>query len=174
MRAAGLALRTGRATMHPRHLIGAEMIRLALTLSLLAAPALAREVEGTCRDGGLWWAEGAAAGYGPCDGAEEGPLRLTCSAGATTLRFASPYPVAEGQRGTVDLTVDGRSWRLEGVGAQSREMRMLDGVDLPGAVLDALAGGTAARLDGPAETWPIHLVGSGAAIRAMRAACADG
>ena len=138
------------------------MIRIALILTALAAPAAA-QTTGACRDGALWWANGA----------ESGVLRLTCIGGATALRFVSPDPVARDQRGTIDLTVDGRTWRLAGVGADDAQtgQRILAAVALQADALDALVAGNTARLDGPAATRSFDLSGSGAALRALEATC---
>lgn len=149
------------------------MIRLAAAFALLAAPAAAQDVQGACRDGSLWWAGDGAAGLSPCESPGEGFFTLTCAAGTATMRFLSPYPVALDQPGTADLTVDGETWRLEGLGADDARtgLRVLTSIAVPAQALDALAAGDEARLDGPAETRTFHLSGSGAAIRALRAAC---
>ncbi|TFL19953.1 hypothetical protein [Jannaschia formosa] len=151
------------------------MLRLALLLTCLAAPAAAQAVQGTCRDGSLWWASDGSAGLAPCESPGEGFFTLTCAGGDTTMRFVSPYPVAVGQRGTADLTIDGQDWRLEGTGEDDAAtgLRILSDIAVPATVLDALASGSSARLDGPAETRPFHLSGSGAAIAALRDTCGD-
>ena len=162
-----------------------------LAALLLAAPAAAQEaavdtpaaepeaaplLQGACRDGSLWWADGASAGLAPCESPGEGFFTLACEGGTTTMRFLSPYPVAVDQRGTADLTVDGRSFRLEGIGADDARtgQRVLADIAVPLDALEALAGGDQARLDGPAETRPFHLTGSGGAIAALRQACQEG
>ncbi|PWJ15088.1 hypothetical protein [Jannaschia seohaensis] len=149
------------------------MIRLALILAFLSAPAAAQDLRGECRDGSLWWATDGAAGLGPCESPEEGFFRLTCTAGTTTMRVLSPYPIAVDQRGTADLTIDGRRWRLEGIGADDPQtgQRVLVDIEMPSEVLQVLAAGAQARLDMPTETRLFHLVGSGAAIAALRESC---
>jgi hypothetical protein len=151
------------------------MIRAAALLIFLGLPASA-QTQGECRDGSLWWAEGASAGLSPCESPGEGFFTLTCEGGATSMRFLSPYPIAVDQRGTADLTVDGETWRLAGVGADDDRTgeRVLTSITVPPDALGALAAGSTARLDGPAETRPFHLTGSGAAIAALRAACTEG
>ncbi|GIT91148.1 hypothetical protein JANAI62_16030 [Jannaschia pagri] len=146
---------------------------IALPLVTAATFAAAQDVQGTCRDGALWWGTAGAAGLGPCESPEEGFFVLTCAEGQTRLRVTSPYPVAAGQRGTVDVSVDGRRWRLEGRGADDARtgQRILDQVDIPGDVLDALAAGATASFYMPTETRPIHLTGSQAALTAMRTDC---
>lgn len=141
----------------------------AALLLLPALPATAQEVTGSCTDGSLWWGGAQAAGLGPCESPEEGFFRIACTAGTPTLTVLSPYPVADGQRGTVDLTVDGTLWRLEGAGTFFERTGDigLSGAPLPAAARAALAAGRDARLDMPTETRPFHLTGSGAALAAL-------
>ncbi|CTQ48208.1 hypothetical protein [Jannaschia donghaensis] len=147
------------------------MPRAAIVLCavLLASPVAAQDVTGACTDGSLWWATGDAAGLGPCDTPEDGVFRIVCSDGTPALTVVSPYPIAEAQRGTVDRTVDGTTWRLEGRGtpmARTGDMGLAD-APLPSDARAALAGGIAARLDMPTQTRPFHLTGSGAALAAL-------
>ncbi|WP_371156494.1 hypothetical protein [Jannaschia sp. 2305UL9-9] len=141
----------------------------ALCALLLATPLLAQDVRGTCVDGSLWWGSGTEAALGPCDAPQEGFFRLICTAAGPELRVISAYPIAADQRGTVDLSVDGRTWRLEGRGAPDARtgVMALHGVTVPAEVISALAGGNTARFDMPTETRPIHLTGSGAALAAL-------
>ncbi|MGB3408999.1 MAG: hypothetical protein WBA67_16075 [Jannaschia sp.] len=152
------------------------MIRIALATLLLTSPTFAQDVardSGTCTDGALWWKSGTAAGFGPCEAPEDGFFVLSCTDGTTTLAVKSPYPIAEAQRGTVDLTVDGRLWRLEGRGVMQEATGTigLDGITVPEDALTALARGSAASLDMPTEYRPFHLTGSGAAITALTDGC---
>lgn len=141
----------------------------AAALLIAGSPALAQDIKGTCTDGALWWGTASAAGLGPCESPEEGFFRLTCADTRTELRVNSPYPIALDQRGTVDLTVDSRTWRLEGRGAheQSTGITALSAITVPEDALSALAGGAAARFDMPTESRRIHLTGSGAALAAL-------
>lgn len=145
---------------------------LAALLLTAAAPALALET-GACTDGSQWWSEGNAAGLGPCEAPQEGFFVLRCAAGTTTLTIDSPYPIAEDQRGTTDLTVDGRVWRLEGRGMLQPETGTigLDQITVPPEALTSLAKGSTASLDMPTEYRPFHLTGSGAAITALTDGC---
>ncbi|MFO6464643.1 hypothetical protein ACK8OR_09635 [Jannaschia sp. KMU-145] len=149
------------------------MIRIAIVLALLASPAAAQTVTGACTDGSIWTGSPGDAGLGPCESPGEGFFRLRCDAGSVVMNVESPYPIAEDQRGTVDLTVDGTVWRLEGVGRtfDRTDTRGLAAVAVPTEALDALAAGSTARLDMPTETRPFHLTGSGAALAALRDAC---
>lgn len=142
---------------------------LAVALLLPALPAAAQDVTGACTDGSLWWGGAQAAGLSPCESPGEGFFRIACTEGTATLTVNSPYPVADGQRGTVDLTVDGTVWRLEGTGTFFARIGDigLSGAPLPPDARAALAGGNAARLDMPTETRIFHLTGSGAALAAL-------
>lgn len=150
------------------------MIRTsALLLCLAFASPVAAQVQGTCTDGSLWWGASGAAGLGPCESPEEGFFRFTCTPDGTRLSVASPYPIALDQRGTVDLTVDSRLWRLEGRGTDMPATGIigLAAIDVPAEVLTALAKGATARLDMPTESRPFHLTGSQAALAAMADDC---
>jgi hypothetical protein len=137
-------------------------MRLLALLCLFAAPAAADT--GPCVDDMAWTGEPGFAAFGPCDAPDTGPLRLSCRDGTVSLAFHSPYPIAVGQDGTAELYVDGRSWRVEGAGADVDGARILSGVALDSGIVAALRAGKAGRISGPAEVTLFHLTGSGTAL----------
>ena len=151
------------------------MIRAALVLAValpMAAPAAA-QTRGACADGSLWWSAGSLAGFGPCDAPELGAVLLSCAAGAVALDAAVPVGAAAGAAAAGTLDVDGRTFALAGAATAYPGTGVvgLGGAPLPDAAVDALAAGSRATLALPGETRSLHLTGSGAAIRAMRANC---
>ena len=150
------------------------ILRLLAALVLLSPPAAA-QTRGECVDGALWWAEGRVAALGPCEAPEEGFFVLACEAGTVTADAPFPVGAEEGAAATATLDVDGRAFPLEGLGATFplTGVTGLGGAPLPDAALDALAAGRLATLDTEAGPVEIHLTGSAAAIRAMRAACGE-
>ena len=156
-----------------------RMLSVVAVLLLLYAPiAPAAEINGPCRNGYQWSADGDGGAivvfYNECSPSGDF-FAMTCRAGRVRMSFEVPIAgLEEGQSVVGGFTIDGRSFE---VGGRTIYSEMLNGTvvrmqtrsDDP--VLGAMDRGQRMTLQLGSESFRFHLSGSRRVIQEMLIAC---